>query len=106
MRRIFFKRPFIFKILRGEKTQTRRTSGRYRAGVIYQVNNTPILILITRKYRQRLGDISQEEIRAEGFKTLEEFKAAWTRIYGRWDPDTPVWTYQFRLARSEDLKPA
>ena len=37
---------------------------------------------ITRVYRQRLRDITLEEIRKEGFRTLEDFKAAWIEIYG------------------------
>jgi len=97
MQRILFKRPFISLILSGEKTQTRRLSGRYRPGEIYRVNNTEIWILITRKYRQRLGDISREEIFKEGFSSPSEFRQAWKRIYGRYDPDLQVWAYEFKV---------
>ena len=97
MRRIYFKRPLIFKILRGEKTQTRRLSDRFRIGEIYRVNSSEIWILITRKYQQRLGDITPEEIRREGFSSLKEFQDTWKRIYGRWNPDAQVWTYEFKV---------
>jgi len=97
MRRIHFKHPFIFKIISGEKTQTRRLSSRYRPGEILRINNTEIWILITRRYRQRLGSITPEEAHKEGFSSLKEFKKAWKRIYGRYDPNQQVWVYEFKV---------
>jgi len=97
MQRICFRRPFIFKIISGEKTQTRRLSGRYQVGEILQVNNTEIWILITKKYRQRLGEISMQEIRKEGFSSPKEFQDAWKKIHGCWNPSMEVWTYEFEV---------
>ena len=53
-------------------------------------------ILITRKFRQKLGDISQADAQAEGYKNLEEFKKAWTEIYGPWNPQKVVTVYEFK----------
>ena len=97
MRRIRFKRSFLPLILSGRKTQTRRMSGRYRVGEIYRVNNTEIWILITCRYRQRLGDISPEEARREGFSSIEEFRRAWKKIYDSWNLDMQVWAYEFKV---------
>ena len=97
MRMIRFKRCFLPLILEGRKTQTRRFEGRYRPGEIYRVNNTEIWILIKRRYRQRLGDISREEIFKEGFSSPEEFRQAWKKIYGRYDPDLQIWAYEFKV---------
>ena len=97
MRRILFKRDFLSLILSGRKTQTRRMSGRYRPGEIYRVNSTEIWILITRRYRQRLSEISLEEIFKEGFSSPEEFRQAWKKIYGRYDPDLQIWAYEFKV---------
>jgi len=94
---IRFKRCFLPLILEGRKTQTRRFEGRYRVGEIYRVNNTEIWILITRRYRQRLGDISPEEIFKEGFSSIEDFRRAWTQIFGSWNPDMQVWAYEFKV---------
>lgn len=41
-------------------------------------------ILISRKFRQRLDDVSQEDIREEGYNSLEEFKKSWIEINGFW----------------------
>jgi len=97
MRTIRFKRCFLPLILEGRKTQTRRLEGRYRPGEILRVNRTEIWILITRKYRQRLQDITLEDVHREGFSSPKEFRRAWTWIYGFYDPDQVVWTYEFRL---------
>jgi hypothetical protein len=44
-------------------------------------------IRITALRIERLGDITQEDVRREGCDTLEEFKAVWIRINGSWDPE-------------------
>jgi len=87
-------------ILQGKKTQTRRmwTKPQCQVGKIYFAQSKRrrgIPIKITDMYRQRLGDISQEEIRKEGFNTLEEFQQVWNNIYGEWNDDITVWVIEF-----------
>ncbi|RLG49621.1 MAG: hypothetical protein DRO00_09770 [Thermoproteota archaeon] len=100
---MLFRKEHIDKILRGEKTQTRRRSRyQYKVGRTYRIqrswyNYTDIKILITRRYKQRLGDITQKEVRKEGYSSLEEFKQAWITINGYWDPDEIVTVYEFKL---------
>ena len=98
-----FKKRFINLILEGRKTQTRRTH-RYtwKPGRVYHIktswfNTTPRRIKIIRKWRQRLGDMTEEDAKAEGFKNLEEFRRAWEEIHGHWNPDEEVWVYEFKL---------
>ena len=83
-------------VLSGRKTQTRRLSGVYRVGARYRLNHE-YDILILSKRREKLGDISPSDVRAEGFRSLEEFVKAWKSIYGWWDPNRFVWVYEFRL---------
>ena len=85
-------------VLSGRKTQTRRLSGVYRVGARYRLNHE-YDILILSKRRERLGDISPSDVRAEGFRSLEEFVKAWKSIYGWWDPNRFVWVYEFRLVQ-------
>lgn len=101
---MIFKEYHIEKILRGKKTMTRLLHKRpCRVGRRYRIQRswykwTDIQILITRRFRQRLGDISPQGIRKEGYSTLEGFKEAWIEINGRWDPDMVVWAYEFERA--------
>lgn len=98
-----FKRKYIPLILDGRKTQTRRIHKQeWQVGKTYGVRDTwfskpKAYIVILRKFRQRLGDISQEDIEKEGFSTLAEFKEEWTKINGSWDPESVVIAYEFKL---------
>ena len=100
---LIFKKEHIRLILEGKKTQTRRRHKRLlKAGKIYNiksdwVHKTGHRILITRVYRQRLGEITPEEAMKEGGYTLDEFKQVWIRINGCWEPDEVVVVYEFGL---------
>lgn len=104
---LLFKEKHIKKIVRGEKTMTRRTH-KYTltVGKIYGIRSryfekSKEHIKITRKFQQRLGDITIEDIRKEGYETLDDFKRAWIEIYGKWDPEQLVWVYGFEKLASE-----
>lgn len=100
---VLFKRSLIFLILQGRKTQTRRDHQReLRLGHIYPITwrwyaKPEAYILITRKFHQKLGEISEQDVRKEGFEKREDFKAAWVKINGEWTPDKVVIVYEFEL---------
>ena len=103
-----FKRCHLRKVLDGTKTQTRRIH-RYTLsiGKTYAVRDRWFSkaqghIIITRKFRQQLRDISPEDVKKEGFSSLEEFKQEWTELHGSWNPDQIVTAYEFKL--KEDPK--
>jgi hypothetical protein len=77
---MLFKKEHIEKILKGEKTQTRRT-GKHQLKVDrrYRIQRswykwTDIEILITRRFKQKLGDITPEQAEKEGGYSVEEFR--------------------------------
>lgn len=45
---------------------------------------------------QQIGDITEEQCRAEGVRSRAEFEALWQSINGTWDPAAWVWVYSFR----------
>lgn len=100
-----FKRKHLKLVLQGTKTQTRRTHRHaWRVGKIYGVRDRWFTkpeahILITRKFKQRLGDITREDVQKEGYVNIEEFRKAWIDIYGSWDPEQVVTAYEFKLAQ-------
>ena len=102
---VLFKRPLLFLILQGRKTQTRRVHRReWKVGRTYALRTSWYgkpegYIIITRKFHQRLGDISLEDVKKEGFDSLEEFRKAWEKINGTWDPEQTVIVYEFQLVR-------
>ena len=61
-------------------------------------------IRITRRFQQRLGEITPEDVQKEGFGSFDEFKCEWTNIYGEWNPDQIVTVYEFRLIDGNEIK--
>jgi len=105
-----FKRRHLRKVLSGDKTQTRRSHRRtWKIGKTYAIRDRWFSkpqghITVTRKFRQRLGDVSNEDIRKEGFSSLEEFKQEWTELHGSWNPNEIVNCYEFKLTDSKQLQ--
>jgi len=65
---------------------------------------TGIEIEVPRRFRQRLGDISLEDVQKEGYNGIEEFKETRKKIHGYWDPNLVVWVYEFKLVNADSLK--
>ena len=104
---MLFKKPLLEKVMDGTKTQTRRgTTRTYKVGRTYGVTcrryqKSQAHIQILQAKEQRLGDITLADVKAEGFQTLEEFKQAWIKIDGSWNPEQTVTAYQFKLIKKE-----
>jgi len=100
-----FKDYFMNAIVMGRKTQTRRNHKRPRAkvGVVHQCRTTlfgkPFAhIKILRVWQERLGDISQEDVKAEGVWPLtpEEFIEGFMEVAkGKVTRDSMLWCYEF-----------
>jgi hypothetical protein len=110
---LLFKRHLAAQIRAGTKTQTRRISKiRYCEGSIQPIQENysekaKDHIKINKRYEQRLGDMTEEQTKAEGFNALKEFKENWIKLYGDWNPNQFVTAYEFRLvAKTNTLSSA
>ncbi|MCJ7559193.1 hypothetical protein MUO79_01065 [Candidatus Bathyarchaeota archaeon] len=105
-----FKRKLLAKVLDGSKVQTRRTHRRmWAVGQVYSIRDKLFAkpeakILITRRFGQCLGEISETDAQKEGFKNKAEFMKAWNEIYGKTDENEVVVVYEFKLLEKK-LKP-
>lgn len=87
---IFKPRELALLVAKGKKTQTRRpivpgTPLLYRVGQDYPVKPGPgeeeiCRITILDVKRERLGDLSYEDVLAEGFRSSAEFARFWLRL--------------------------
>jgi len=103
---MLFKKKHVEMILAGRKTQTRRLPGKsanYGIGRVYAIRDRWFskaqgYIKITRKFRQKLGDITLSDVQKEGYNSLEEFRRAWEEIHGpeSWQPNLTVTVYEFK----------
>jgi hypothetical protein len=105
-----FKKDLIALILSDQKTQTRRIHKHgWEVGRTYKIKKCYYdkgqgAILITRKFKQQLSKISEEDAEKEGFATLEEFKKRWMEINGSWNPEQIVIAYEFQLVKKQNLE--
>ena len=65
----------------------------------------PEKITVTDLYTQRLGDITAQDVEAEGFSSEADFTETWIGIYGGWEPEQPVWVVEFTLTETFKEKP-
>lgn len=99
-------------ILKGNKTQTRRIgTKRWNVGAVHLAKTQMLSkqyfakILIIGVKQERLGDMTLEDAKKEGCKSVEEYIDIWKFINkGVWNPELIVWVIDFELVYS-DLKP-
>ena len=104
---ILFRPEHVQPILDGTKTQTRRLgSKRWRVGAIHQARThmfkpetTFANLEILEVREERLTDISDADVRAEGYDDREAFIRAFCRINNLWIvwKHEMVWVIKFRL---------
>jgi hypothetical protein len=107
---IIFRARFVAPILDGRKTQTRRlwSKARVRAGGIYEGRTyragKPFARLhMLEIWKERLGDIREEDSVKEGYPTSAEFLKDFFAIHnGKFSPrvdwlDHQVWALSFEV---------
>ncbi len=102
---MLFSEKHIRQIINGNKTQTRRKSdsknvkvgNSYRAceSIFTTRKESPAYIVVTDVYKEKLGDMSEEDAKKEGGYTLEEFKNVWIDIHDEWNENEEVWVIEF-----------
>ncbi|WP_159883560.1 ASCH domain-containing protein [Paenibacillus puerhi] len=86
----------VEKVLSGQKTSTRR-NGRYAdPGEILELRGRRFVV--TKVYRQTLGELTDEIIQSEGYPTVEAYKEYITSMHAGmpWMPQMKVWVHEFR----------
>ncbi|MGD6844881.1 ASCH domain-containing protein [Bacillus infantis] len=90
----------IEKVLKGEKTATRR-NGRYAdIGEIMVLNDKEFVV--TSVYSQTLGELTDEHARQEGFSSVEDYKQTILSYHKGmpWLPHMKVWVHEFKPAEA------
>jgi len=83
--------------LAGTKTQQRRDGVYGWPGETFELEG--ITFIITDLSRQRLGDMTDEHARAEGYPNLEMYKDIILRMHAgmTWNADSLVWVHSFSV---------
>ncbi len=94
----------VEKAWRGEKLATRRpytdTNVFYFSKLVGRIvrlyeGGKYVYAVVTDVYTQKLGEVTDDDARKEGFSSLEEFKKVWREIYGSFQPDQRVVVIEF-----------
>ncbi|MHA1595821.1 MAG: ASCH domain-containing protein [Candidatus Baldrarchaeia archaeon] len=107
---MIFRKEFVKPILEGKKTQSRRKWKKplVKEGRIYKARTSYTSdyfaeILVNRVFKQKLGEMTEEDAKKEGCESLEEFKRVWERVTGeKWNPDEEVWVVEFSVVNRKN----
>ncbi len=94
-------------ILKGLKTETRRAWKRcmvrenciYKARTDYSNKSVFALLQIIYIKRELLNNISEDDIKKEGYDSIINFKREWIKLYGSWDSNTLVYVIGFKVIK-------
>ena len=110
---MIFTKQNLELIREGKKTETRRIwkKPHVKVGKNYQCRTSRYAktpedspyIKITAMRKERLGEITEDAVRKEGFKPdgtqLEKFWALWVKLHGSWNPDQEVYVVDFEVVK-------
>ncbi|RST73069.1 ASCH domain-containing protein [Siminovitchia acidinfaciens] len=85
----------VEKVLKGEKTATRR-NGRYAdIGEIMELQGAQFIV--ENVYSQSLGEMTDKHARQEGYTSLEDYKNVILSYHPgmKWVPSMKVWVHEF-----------
>lgn len=88
----------IEKMKTGEKTAVRRSNRFGNIGDTWEVDGE--IFMLENVYKQKLGEVTEEHAKQEGYTSLEEYKKAITSIHEEavWIPNLEVWVHEFKKA--------
>lgn len=103
---MLFKPEHKWMILNKVKTQTRRAWKKpmVKVGGIYKCKlklfdkDYFAKIKVTKLYKQKLGDMSREDCKKEGYNAMS-FVKIWKDINGSWNPDLEVYVVEFKVIK-------
>lgn len=85
----------VEKVLKGEKTATRR-NGRYAdIGEIMELDGKEFIV--ENVYSQSLGEMNDQDAQQEGYESLKDYKDAILSYHPgmKWLPKMKVWVHEF-----------
>jgi len=99
---ILLKAEYRALVRRGEKRSTIRpwrTARGLTVGARCRLGNYADAepIVITGLERRSLSTLTRDEVRADGFGSVDAFRAAFAALYPAAGPDAQVWVIRFRL---------
>lgn len=99
--RLVTHEKLVSAALSGSKTQQRRDGIYGYPGEEFELDG--VAFRMTDLRRQRLGEMTDDDARSEGYPGLEPYKQLILRMHQgmEWDEDHPVWVHEFARVGNE-----
>ena len=93
--RLVTHEKLVAAALAGTKTQQRRAGIYGYPGETFELEGVEFVIKDLR--RESLGDMTEADVRCEGYPNLEMYKQLILRMHPgmAWEDDVPVWVHEF-----------
>ncbi len=104
---MLFKPEHKEMILNGTKTATRRiwkrpmvkVNGIYKCKLQMLSKDYFAKIKVTKLFKQTMVDMTYDDVKKEGYDSVEDFKNIWIKINGFWDTDAEVDVIEFEVIK-------
>lgn len=85
----------VDKVINGKKTATRRNDRYADVGEIMKLKGYQFIV--ENVYEQKLGDVTNEDAKKEGYHDLEAYKQSILSIHPgmKWAPNMKVWVHEY-----------
>ncbi len=95
------QKRLVDAVLARSKTEQRRDGVYGHPGETFDLEDRTFEI--TSLTHDRLGDMTDDDARAEGFGDLDSYRSFMTHMHQgmEWNPDHRVWVHRFREVRQE-----
>jgi len=89
----------VEKIKNGQKTAVRRNNRYGEIGDILQFDSHTFTL--KNAYEQKLGEMTEENAKEEGFENLQQYKDRILSIHQnmKWDPEVKVWVHELERVK-------
>lgn len=100
---ISFNHRMLKAVVDGNKTQTRRliksSQPKYEQGEVIQIKGSEVLLRVLSIRKEKLYDISNDDVRAEGFRSKDEFVSYIGAIYPDLQGNPELWVISFEVVK-------
>ncbi len=99
--RLVTHEKLVAAALSGAMTQQRRDGVYGYPGEEFELDGVPFKVVSLT--RQKLGEMTDEDARNEGYPNMESYKGLILRMHAgmEWDVEHPVWVHTFAKAEAE-----
>lgn len=76
-----------------------KVGGIYKAQLKMYSKNYFAKIKVNKLFKQKLCDMTQEDVKREGYNSIQDFQTIWTKINDKWEAEAEPYVIEFEVMR-------